>query len=45
MYLIVCVFPQLETVCNDPICRGYGDLDQFSTYASEALRKERAFKI
>lgn len=22
MYLIVCVFPQLETICNDPIFRG-----------------------
>lgn len=45
MYLTVRVFPQLETVCNDPIFRGYGDLDQFSTYFPEILRKERAFRI
>lgn len=45
MYLIVCVFPQLETICNDPIFRGFGDLDQFSNYALAALKEERAFRI
>ena len=45
MYLIVCVFPQLETICNDPIFRGYADLDHFSTQSAKPLREEMAFTI
>lgn len=45
MYLIVCVLPQLETICNDPIFRGYADLDHFSTWSAKALREEMAFRV